>query len=270
MQSVSPKSQDPFAFVAAPDASIPSQYRAEGASPKWAVAIRQQYGSAAELAAAFSPMTQKYCSESLETAIKRDVPSLARVIKAYDQTAAESLILAHVSHAVLSLGADRDMSPSDCAALARAICLSPTIRVLNLSSVIGFFYLLQCGEISIPDYKMTTRAVLQAFRRWADIRISHERIVREHLELEADANASAAAGPPIPWPEYARRHNIPDPSPSAYALRRVREDQRRKRLAAFAGPDHAAVVILSEAMRFLGDLFTLLTSPRVPAKATLS
>lgn len=185
------------------------------------MAIRQRYGSPAELARVFGIELEQYCADNVGAAIRKGVPPFARIVKAYGVEAVSVLLQAHIVDCLIAMGETRDIEPGDARRMAAAICGNATVRVLNFATVIGFFYRLKTGFYKIYG-AVTPRKIAEAFNDYAaQMQAAEQRI---YIELEAEAKAEAAAEAErvgMSWDEYRQRHGIPDATPAKYAARQA-------------------------------------------------
>lgn len=205
------------------------------ADPK-ALAIRQQYGDLPQLCKTFGISAQRYCSQNVEKAIRKNIPSFAAIVRTYGEDGVAGLIGVHITDAILRMGEDRDVDEYDVDFIAHAICESERFRLLSMASILRFFHLLKCGEFDIYG-KVTPRKILEAFRKYAieqqakENRIAYE-IEKERKEKE-DEEARKNA---VPWEKWAADNGI-DPSisfPEYFARKcaEAREAQKPKKSAA--------------------------------------
>lgn len=200
--------------------------------PAWAQAIRERYGSPAMLPAIFAPKHQHYCATNMRTAIERGVPTLGQIVTAYSLDAATTLMETHIVDAVLRMGEDRDVDSADARCMAQAICESERFRLLRLSTLIGFFYLLRVGEFEIYG-RLTPRKVLETMRKWSESasRAEEQTIAAiEHDREEAQRRAHDKSA--ISWSEYATSRGIADDTFQDYFARKCRESTDCKQASA--------------------------------------
>lgn len=202
-------------------------------APEWTTAIQARYGNTEKMLTAFGVNNQRYCALNTERALRGGVPSMARMCVTYGDAIVAGLLTGHLTAAVDNLGEDRDMTDGDIRRTAMAMCDIERVRLLNFSSVIGFFYRLRNGEFEIFG-KMTPRKILEAMQRYAHEQHEYENRLRRRIETEATEAAEAERlRQSTPWAVIARRAGLSlerYPTMGHYCLAVVSGAQRELKL----------------------------------------
>ncbi len=202
-------------------------------APEWTTAIQARYGNTEKMLTAFGVNNQRYCALNTERALRGGVPSMARMCVTYGDAIVAGLLTVHLTAAVDNLGEDRDMTDGDIRRTAMAMCDIERVRLLNFSSVIGFFYRLRNGEFEIFG-KMTPRKILEAMQRYAREQHEYENRLRRRIETEAAEAAEAERlRQSTPWAVIARRAGLSlerYPTMGHYCLAVVSGAQRELKL----------------------------------------
>ncbi len=151
---------------------------------------------------------QRYCYLNIENALRRKIPPLVGFMKTYGEKNIRTIIAGHLSDAIVKLGEDSDMDSFDVEFAVQAILDNRRARVLNFSSIIGFFYLLKSGELEIFG-KITPRKILEQFNKYIEKagrredeiyrKLEHENNLRDREEWAKNA---------VSYEQYAKNHNI--------------------------------------------------------------
>lgn len=205
--------------------------QAQAPTDSRALAVRQQYGSIAQLCQRFDITAQRYCAKNVEKAVRTDMPTFGLIVRTYGEDGVAGLINAHITDAIIRMGEERDIDPYDVDFIARAICESERFRLLTMASILRFFHLLKCGEFDIYG-KVTPRKILEAFRKYAveqkarENRIAYE-IEQERKEREREEYRKNA----VPWEVYAAQNGIdPTGGLSGYLARRTAQEKAKTEL----------------------------------------
>lgn len=175
----------------------------------WALAIRQQYGDLPQLAARFKPDTQRYCALNMVQAVEH-APSFSDMLHTYGEEAIAGILATHITDAIVRMGEDRDIDMADIKFTATAICDIESLRILRLSTILGFFYWLKCGEFDIYG-KLTPSKILMALRKYAKKALARqEDILYEKECREAREERERAKANAINLAEYARKRGRAD------------------------------------------------------------
>lgn len=175
------------------------------------LAVRKAYGDLPQLCKTFGVTAQRYCARNVELALRKGVPSFARIIITYGEDGISALIGTHITEAILRMGEDQAVDEYDVDFIARAICESDRFRPLSMASILRFFHLLKCGEFDIYG-KVTPRKILEAFRKYAIDQQEREWRILQQIEREQkEKEEEEARKNAIPWEEWAKRLGV-DPS----------------------------------------------------------
>lgn len=147
---------------------------------QWAVAIRNKYGSTQDLFRRFSVDRASKYDLDFDTAIETQTPSLVRLTKSYGVDTTTALMELHITSAIITMGEEKDVEPTDVKFVAFSICQSEKLRQLNMASILSFFHRLKCGEFEIYG-KITPRKIMEKLNKYADVAIEREQ--RAYKEL---------------------------------------------------------------------------------------
>lgn len=176
-----------------------------------ALAVRQQYGDLPQLCQTFGISAQRYCARNVEKAVREGVPTFALIVRTYGEDGVAGLIGLHITEAILRMGEDQDVDEYDVDFIAHAICESERFRPLSMASILRFFHLLKCGEFDIYG-KVTSRKVLEAFRKYAiDQQARENRIAYEMEHERQEREREESRRNAVPWEVWAESQGI-DPS----------------------------------------------------------
>ncbi len=217
------------------------------------VAIRERYGELPAFTTKYTPAKQRQCYHNVTKAVEAGAPSFVMIKKAYGDQGITAFIKTHVAEAIIRLGEDRDVDDNDTQFIAEAIVDSDRTQTLTLASVIGFFYLLKCGEFDIYG-KVTPRKVLEAFRKYADKQQAIEnRIAFEKEQREKEAADEEARKNAITWEEFAASQGIdPEGGLAGHLIRQANAAREQKEREKQAGRNH--IIVFLEAINQLNSV----------------
>ena len=178
------------------------------------VAILQTYGSAAEMVIKWGPAKVLAISQAVKRSAQ--VPALVLMIRTYSQDVMESLIQAHVSSSIAALGIGDKFSISDCALIARLVCVNAKLRTLNMAYLLSFFAELQMGEIQL--YGFTPYTVISAYMEYYKKAVINQAKTIEAFEKqEKKKEEEAHKAEAISWDEYCKEQGlIPGDNPLTF------------------------------------------------------
>ena len=140
----------------------------------WAIETRNRYKSTQDLYRTFSADRVSVYSQNYQQAIASGVPTLVRLTKSYGEDVVAPLLEVHITSAIIAMGEESDVEPTDIKFVAQAICQSENLRTLNMASVMTFFHKLKCGEFKIFG-KVTPRKIMEAMQDYVEIAKEKER-----------------------------------------------------------------------------------------------
>lgn len=175
---------------------------------KNAIAVRNRYGSAAQLSRAFCPRLQSYCDDNLAIAIESSCPTLGLLIASYGPEVIQALVACHITDLVSQMGEQTDMTSDDINATARSMCASQRLRLLTMASVAAFFNRMKCGEYPIYG-RVSPRKLMEAANRYAEAAMERESKAREAIDRqEHSAMLDRMEREGITWEEYCVMRGI--------------------------------------------------------------
>lgn len=192
----------------------------------WAVAIRNTYGSIADVTARFSPNMQRYCANNMRRAIERNTPTFGQMIAAYGERNIAVMLVAHISATIIQLGEDRDVDEADAMFTAENMCENDSLRILRFSTIIGIFHRIKSGEYEMYG-KVTPRKIGEAVNKYAaEMKRKEERIFKD-LEREENARQRAKdAAEAISFEQYAAENGISERTITEYFYNRMQEQTK--------------------------------------------
>lgn len=149
---------------------------------KRCIAIALKYGSPAEMVLKWAP--SKVIAINRARKESAEVPTLIMMIRTYSQEVMESLLQAHVSSTIASVGLGDKFSIGDCATIAKMICESDKMRLLNMAYLLSFFARFQLGEIEI--FGSTPYAFLNAMVKYCDKAHNEQQIICEEHQRKLE------------------------------------------------------------------------------------
>lgn len=171
-------------------------------------AIVQRFGDKQKLAATWSPISLRYISDNIDTAIRTEVPSLVMFIKTYTEESVVGILKSMVTLMLTRTG-DTKLDEFDVDCIARGVCASSNARTLCFASVVSFFQRVMNGEFKLYSYN--TINVLNAFDDYCTKMHKHEAKIKSDVESERrEQEYKEHLRNSITFDEYKKRKGLTD------------------------------------------------------------
>ena len=174
--------------------------------------IVKKYGDAAAMIAAFGVDRIELYSDNRDQAIKRGVPLLVQVGRAYGRKHTTGLLDLHLRSAMLTLGemGETDgINDADIRNIARSLLTHTDFRRLTMASVLDFFKRLRCGELKVYG-KLTGRKLLEAASEYAAAALIREGERRNEIDREREREEyERHRAEAVTWEQYCEMTGTP-------------------------------------------------------------